>query len=324
MKGDKKASKLDRNAEQKIASMSYLLSLEEKARKAQNTKELCFIITNDTYQLVPYRQAAVGLYNVDSMKIKSISGIPAINDESPYVIWLEELIEYACLNFCEGDLYVLKASDFSEEFKKGWQEWCAIHVVWCPLYDHEGNVLGGTLLQMDNVPSQQAKELLSRLALVYAHEVMVKSFEIKKSIKLTLRKYSRSIYIYAMIILALILAAPVEHTVLAPMEITPKDPWIASTPQQGVIKSIHVEPNQEVKPGDMLFSLDDTTLRNELEFAKKSLEVAITDLKVARQQTFLARLFHGDHQPCGQSFHLYKAQGRGRSCQGKADLVFRV
>ncbi|MBV5327339.1 MAG: biotin/lipoyl-binding protein, partial [Chlorobium sp.] len=45
-------------------------------------------------------------------------------------------------------------------------------------------------------------------------------------------------------------------------------------------------PNQPVKTGQLLFSLDDTTLRNRLEVAQKSVAVADAELQATTQKSF--------------------------------------
>ena len=75
-------------------------------------------------------------------------------------------------------------------------------------------------------------------------------------------------------------------SVLAPVEITARDPLIVSAPMDGVIKEIFVKPNQRIKKGQSLFSLDDTATRNEYEVSKKALSVARAEYMRATQKGF--------------------------------------
>jgi len=61
---------------------------------------------------------------------------------------------------------------------------------------------------------------------------------------------------------------------------------LVSAPVEGVVKQFHIEPNAQVKAGDLLFSLDDTVLRNRHEIAKKVLDVARADYLRASQKAF--------------------------------------
>ena len=71
-----------------------------------------------------------------------------------------------------------------------------------------------------------------------------------------------------------IMLMPVRLSVSAPAEIVPVAPYIVSTPLEGVIDQVHVIPNQEVSEGDLLFSLDRTILKNEVDITRKQLAVA--------------------------------------------------
>ena len=85
----------------------------------------------------------------------------------------------------------------------------------------------------------------------------------------------------------LVLALPVHMSVLAPVEIVPRDPLVVSAPMDGVVRTIHVAPSQAVTKGTLLFSLDDTRLRNEHQVAVKALEVGRAKLNRARQKAFM-------------------------------------
>jgi pyruvate/2-oxoglutarate dehydrogenase complex dihydrolipoamide acyltransferase (E2) component len=79
---------------------------------------------------------------------------------------------------------------------------------------------------------------------------------------------------------------PVSLTVLAPATVIAESPIVVSAPVDGVIKSISVRPNQQVSEGQLLFTLDDTTLQSRKDVAEKSLEVARADYLRAAQKAF--------------------------------------
>lgn len=83
-----------------------------------------------------------------------------------------------------------------------------------------------------------------------------------------------------------VLCLPVRQTALAPAEVIALDAEAVAAPLDGVMKAIHVRPNHPVKAGEPLFSLDDTTLRNRLEVAQKSVAVADAELQAATQKAF--------------------------------------
>jgi multidrug resistance efflux pump len=67
---------------------------------------------------------------------------------------------------------------------------------------------------------------------------------------------------------------PVKLNVLAPGELVPSNPFVVSAPLDGVVGDFYVKPNQNVKAGTPLFSLDDTTLYSRLDVARQTLATA--------------------------------------------------
>jgi multidrug efflux pump subunit AcrA (membrane-fusion protein) len=79
---------------------------------------------------------------------------------------------------------------------------------------------------------------------------------------------------------------PVRLTALAPAEVIALNALSVAAPQDGVIHSIAVQPNATVKAGDLLFTLDDTTITNRHEVAGKAVAVARAEALVAEQRAF--------------------------------------
>ncbi|MBF0214654.1 MAG: HlyD family efflux transporter periplasmic adaptor subunit, partial [Magnetococcales bacterium] len=68
-----------------------------------------------------------------------------------------------------------------------------------------------------------------------------------------------------------LLFLPVRQSVLAPATVMAKDPAAIRSPMDGVVERVHVHPNQEVKQGDLLFSLDGALLKSRLEVEERTL-----------------------------------------------------
>jgi multidrug resistance efflux pump len=90
----------------------------------------------------------------------------------------------------------------------------------------------------------------------------------------------------AALLLLVFLLFPIRQSALAPAEVIALDATTVTSPLDGVVKAIHVRPNQTVKTGQALFSLDDTTLRNRLDVAQKSVAVADAELLATTQKAF--------------------------------------
>ena len=79
---------------------------------------------------------------------------------------------------------------------------------------------------------------------------------------------------------------PVRESVLAPASIIPKEPRVVSVPISGVVNEFFVSPNQEVKQGELLFTLDDREIRSEVAIAKQDLETARAEYLRSAQKSF--------------------------------------
>jgi multidrug resistance efflux pump len=84
----------------------------------------------------------------------------------------------------------------------------------------------------------------------------------------------------------LALFVPVRMSVLAPAEVIALEAIAVAAPMDGVIKTFAAQPNQLVKENELLFSLDEASLRNRREVALKSLAVARADAMAAQQKSF--------------------------------------
>jgi multidrug resistance efflux pump len=96
----------------------------------------------------------------------------------------------------------------------------------------------------------------------------------------------RKVKLAALAVLVLMLFMPIRVSVLGSVDIVPQEPVLVTSPIEGVIEKIHVRPNQPVKKGDFLYSLDDATLSSRHEIAKKALAVAQADYLRAAQKAF--------------------------------------
>jgi hypothetical protein len=97
-----------------------------------------------------------------------------------------------------------------------------------------------------------------------------------------------------MILAIAVMFLPVRQSVLAPAEISPRNPLVVTAPIDGVIEAMHVAPNAKVVEGARLFSLDRTGLRNRATLAEKSVAVAQADFQRARQKAFSDPRSKGD------------------------------
>ena len=102
---------------------------------------------------------------------------------------------------------------------------------------------------------------------------------------------------------------------LGPAEVVALNGFSVASPQDGVIGSFKVKPNEIVKTGDVLFTLDDTTVSNRYIVAEKALAIPKSDALVAEQRAFDDDKSRGD---------LASAMGRVREKEAELASIEAV
>jgi multidrug resistance efflux pump len=83
-----------------------------------------------------------------------------------------------------------------------------------------------------------------------------------------------------------VLLVPVRLSALTAADVTPVRPMPITSPVDGVVGKILVSPNQPVRAGTALLEIDDTTTRNRLAVAQKTLDTAKADWARASGKAF--------------------------------------
>lgn len=276
-------------SEQQLFFLSTLLQLERQIRHADTPAELGFIMVNETLRLVNYKQAFLWRMGATGrIFIEAVSGVDRPDRNAPLIIYIREIIRYISRSPENRMIHPIAEGSLPEKHRLGWEEWLAGAGLWCPLVSPHEEMIGGLLISREAPWSESETALLERLADAYAHAWWAlgrRKKPLQTRLKAGLRKGWVKLAVLALA--AILLTLPVRLSVLAPVEIVPFDPLIVSAPMEGVIRSIHVEPNQEIKAGKPLFNLDDTSIRNEYEVSKKTLAVARAEYMRATQKAFL-------------------------------------
>lgn len=216
-------------------------------------------------------------------------GDPPLSEDSPYLVWLRRA--WAWLQPRLGDEPTWFSPDASmsmpPEVDEGWREWWTQGIWAVPLRSRAGRVLGWGIFLLEAAPAQWQVEAIRRLAgsWGYCWEMLEGGGRAERWAA-RWKAVGRPLRLAMLVALAAALFIPVHQTALAPAEVISLDARVVAAPLDGVIKTIHVRPNQAVRAGDLLFSLDDTTLRNRYEVARESVAVADAELIAASQRVF--------------------------------------
>lgn len=268
---------------------NLLLGIEAQARAATTLAELGFSIANESYGLLGFRQTLVMRGGDRHARVLTVSGLVKPTEDSPYLVWLRRAWPWLLdqISASPGWFHPDEAGiEVPSAIKDGWKEWWTAGIYILPLSQRDGQPLGWVIFLMDAPPAAWQKNALDRLAQTWSYcWEMLKGHQ-RRGLFQRWKNLSWRVKLTFVTILALLLFVPVRQSALAPAEIVSLDARVVAAPIDGVIKTVHVRPNQSVKAGDVLFSLDDTTLRNRLEIAYKSVAVADAELTAATQRAF--------------------------------------
>lgn len=272
-----------------------LFSAESRCRSASNFQSLAFVIANETWQAFGYRQAQVWRKGAAGPELLAVSGLATLAEDSPFTVWVKRLMRKVwplpdetvhAVDFAAIEAQGAAPQGFpglTPDVISGWDEWWPAHLLFVPLV-REGEYLGVALFLRDDEPDARCLHALARLQSTWSYCAWAVTRPRKTAVRRAVPK-GRMRWVVA-VVLVLLLIVPIRETALAPAEIIALKGLAIAAPIDGVIKSFDVVPNQPVKTGALLFSLDDTTLRNRREVTARSLEVAAAELLSAQQRAF--------------------------------------
>ncbi|MCP4040896.1 MAG: biotin/lipoyl-binding protein, partial [Gammaproteobacteria bacterium] len=181
----------------------------------------------------------------------------------------------------------ISRKDIRPKHQEGWHEWSPGELLWLPMSTRQGKPSAGMLLFRDTPWIDSEIVLLNNLSDAYQHALTALERGNGNPLsQLFNTLFRRPFQLLLGAVLLSTLALPVNESALAPAEVSPSKPIIVSAPLDGVVKSFHVQPNQVVAEGDLLFSLDKTTIQSQNEVAAKVLAIAKADYLRASQKAF--------------------------------------
>lgn len=301
---------------------------EARARDANTVNELVFSVANDAYAILGFRQALVFEGDTSAVKLMAVSGLARPTEDSPYLVWLRRTWPWlrarasATPGWQAMPTEAAHPADTPPDVLDGWCEWWPTGVFAMPLDRRTGERLGWVVFLLDQPPAQAQLAALVQLSQTWCYGWEMLAGKPKSPLTRHWQKLgSTKRWLLLLAVLAL-LFMPVRQTALAPAEVIALDAEAMAAPLEGVVKAIHVRPNQPVLAGQLLFSLDDTTLRNRLEVAQKSVAVADAELQAATQKAFDSFQSKGDLALLGGRANEKRAElAAVRAQLGRIDVV---
>ncbi|MEN3112719.1 efflux RND transporter periplasmic adaptor subunit [Uliginosibacterium paludis] len=274
-----------------VPNWPLIVSLQQRASLAEDETALGFLIANDSWQVQPYSQACLLVFDeLGHLGLRVVSGLASVQEDTPFRQWIQRcctlLLEKS--GRAEGDCTPIVATPagLDEPLQAGWAEWWPAYVLLVPLGTAREGRLGVVAYVRDTPWLPAEAELLALLHVHYS--VCMARLRPRLGWRRYLARWQRRPrrMLWAGALLAAVCLCPVRLSVIAPAEIIALRAEAVAAPTDGVIRSFHVPPNQAVKQGELLFSMDDTTLRNRREVASRSLAVARADALSASQKSF--------------------------------------
>lgn len=268
-----------------------LPALEARARAAGNLAELGFSIANDSYGLLPFRQALVFSGTENDSRLLCVSGLAKLTEDSPYLVWLrrawprlQQCFPVGATWFTRTDLCA--QGDIGDEILDGWGEWWSEGLYALPLTRRDGEQLGWVCFLLDQPPTEAQHQAFSRLVQSWSYCWEMLAGKPRRGLRKrwqALGRGRRRLILLGLLALPLL---PVRQSYLAPAEVVALEATVVAAPMDGVVKTLHVRPNQTVRAGQPLLSLDDTVLRNRFAVLTQSVAVADAELMASTQKAF--------------------------------------
>jgi multidrug resistance efflux pump len=256
-----------------------LLEFERRIRSAGSNREVAFRAVNESTGALGFDQAV--LWRIDALSrplAVAASGLADITVDSPYQQWLVKLIRSVTPEPFDKPV-AARFADLPEGLASEGEEWARAHLLLCPLAGPEGQPLGGIIFLRGTPFNEQeiaAGEWIAQAVGFGLWAWRKDQPRLRRWLKGRNRMLLAGGVLLALVLLAVV---PVRLTALAPAEISALKPIPVTSPVDAVVSRIVVKPNEEVKAGQVLAVLDDTTIRNRLAIAEKALEIARADLQ---------------------------------------------
>ncbi|MAR72189.1 MULTISPECIES: HlyD family efflux transporter periplasmic adaptor subunit [unclassified Halomonas] len=272
-----------------LASLS--LALRDRALDADSRTTLAFSIANDPYPLLRFRQALVLEGRArGAVRLRCVSGLATPTERTPFVNWVERLGAWLLdQHDIDGPRLLLRDQlELPDDLSEGWAQWWP-EVLWLvPLgpgvadadrkssSDH-----AWALFLLEQPPPQALRQQLGGLAATWRYCWLALAPR-RRAWQLPRRRLG-------WLLLVAVIAAmflPVRQSALAPAEIVSLDSAAITSPLDGVVAEMLVEPNSRVEAGTPLFRLDRSELEGRAEVLRRQLEVASAELDAAGNLAF--------------------------------------
>lgn len=271
-------------ADSQNKGLEAILHVDDRIRQARNEADLQHLIVNETRKLTGARQIFLARSgNRGGMRVVAVSSLALVERDTPFVRWIEAMINRIRSEKSEIEVVDFSLPAFTSEAQEETKTYPFRHLLWQPFNASSRHAFAGLLVARERPWLETEKKLIARQADVYAS-----AWKALYGQKVLCRRQPLRNWIPLAALLASLVGAliPVPMTALAPMEIVERKPGLVTAPIDGIIAKIHTKPNVRVAKGQVLISLDDTTMRNRFEVADRDMQVAAAKYDRAQRAAF--------------------------------------
>ncbi len=262
--------------------MGIINKLNIKSIKTNNLEQLCFIITNDIYQLVKFDRAILFLIENKKYRIKNVSGQTSVKKEGER---LTEILNIASSIQDPQNSRFISQDDIPQAINQ-WDTYQSENpskVYWLSMPVKE-NVLAALWMESWDTSQQSFKELTYSEGLIKefllpglstAFQNKYKSYSFGRFSSLINKK---RLALFSTLLLASLFLIPVQLRIVAPCEVVALDPYVINAPLDGIIERILVKPGEEVKKSAPLVKYDPRIPSQEYKIAEKEREIIQSEI----------------------------------------------
>lgn len=264
------------------SAFAHLLKIESDARRAMSTRELDALYTSESRKLLRARQVFVVEYDKNGGRVTAMTGVSIVDRSTPIVIWIEAMIRQMAREEGLGKLIELELPGYADPSDALTKEYPFRFILWQPMWSPNSVVSVGSLFMREKPWIEADHRIAARLGETFGHArtLLCSSNSLRRRFRI------KSKHLLAAVGVAFLLSAiPVPISVLAPVEVVPRNADVVSMPVEGIVQKVLVSPNAKVQKGTPLVQLLDTLERNKAEVALR--EVAVAKARV-EQATILA------------------------------------
>lgn len=264
-------------------AFAQLFKLESDVRRARATDEIDGLLVNEGRRLLRARQVFVVELARGRAHLKAATGLATIDRTTPMARWIEAMVSRLARSNRAGAAVEFSLPDFADAADPLTHDYPFRHALWEPHWSRQSEPQLAALYLREHPWTEAERAITSRLAETIGH---ARAFaQISTGLRRHLPWRPLTAALCGLALFALVVVR-VPVSVLAPLEIVPRDAEVVAMPLDGIVQRMLVEPSDAVQAGMPLVQLADTILRSRAEVLEREVLVAEARVEKATSLAF--------------------------------------